>query len=178
MICFKLGFIFILVFLLFHFHNRIFIFYFILLAVYIIATSTADIHIISLGLACLWKILESPFINKFQNINDGKDLSELIYLYLYANFRKRSYSSTNYCTQINTNKLTAVHNGVLVARKILHGLIGSWTSMQSLLLFLYSIKNVFSQTGGGVREAPPLATPPHTFSCKGPLPPQTTTLDK
>lgn len=99
-ICFK-RFIFILLFLLFHFHNRIFIFYFILLAVYIIATSIADIHIISLCLACLWKILESPFINKFQNINDGKDLSELIYLYVSVNFRKRSYSSTNYCTQIN-----------------------------------------------------------------------------
>lgn len=104
-ICYK-RFIFILLFLLLHFHNRIFIFYFILLAVYIIVTSTADIHIISLGVvASLWKILESPFINKFQNINDGKDLSELIYLYIFVNFRKRSYyySSTNYCTQINTN---------------------------------------------------------------------------
>lgn len=103
-ICFK-RFIVILLFLLFHFHNRVFIFYFILLDVYIIATSTVDIPIISLGVACLWKILESPFINKFKNINDGKDLSELIYLYigLSVNFRKRSYSSTNCCTQINTN---------------------------------------------------------------------------
>lgn len=103
-ICFK-RFILILVFLLFHFHNQIFIFIFIglLLAVYIIATSTTDIHIISLGVAFFMKILERSFINKFQNINDGKDLSELIYLYISVNFRKRSYSSTNYCTQVITN---------------------------------------------------------------------------